>query len=167
MHTGMPSRPASFVSRYKVAVRKSLAFQKRIAKLGPLYLDCNQKQSTCTRSRQNPRMGCPDCEFTIEYNHFIETLKTALDYDMPKGTRTGQRVWPPKFVLDIVYEMAFYSSQNEKTNPKWPVHITMLVGIYKDEVSKMRATESWQLNQQAQAALNKPQEDDDDGEDYD
>ena len=147
--TGKVFRPASFVNRFRVCARKLIYFQKRIAKLGPMYLSCNEKQTGCTRTKADPRKGCTDCEFTIQYKIFIKELEEELKH-VKNGTRKGARKWPSKYLLDQLVEVATISYSTKRKSPKWTVIVNMLISVYRDEIAKMRAIDNYTPDKEAQ-----------------
>lgn len=147
--------PTSFVNRFRVVARKVIYFQERVSKLGPAYLDCNERQSSCTRRKADPRKGCPTCEFTIQHKIFVE--ETEKELRVLKGTtREGARKWPLKRLLEIVYEVAHMSNRYKDTNdPKWPVALSNMISVYRNEYSKLKAIRDFALSQQIDATRNK------------
>ena len=146
-----------------MAARKLIYFQKRAAKLGPSYLSCNERQSACTRSKAKPRLGCPDCEFTIQYKTFIKELESELA-KIPKSTRRGHRKWPAKYLLSTASEIAYLANSVKGIGRKWSVVTALLVSIYRDEMSKMKAIENYKLAQAADSASIGADDDKDEGD---
>lgn len=138
----MRLRPANFVDRLRVACRKVIYFQKRMAKKGPQYLSCNERQTSCTRAKRNPRNGCPDCEYTIQYKIFIKELEAELKR-IPKSTYRGYRIWPVQRLLDTVAEVATMAHSRKGINPKWSMATSIFVSVYRDESAKIQAIESF------------------------
>lgn len=139
---GVKYRPKSFVNRFRVTARKFLYFQKRITKLGPKCYGCNERQTSCTQRGAQPRKGCPDCEFTIQYKIFLKELEDELR-KVKGGTRKGMRKWPLKLMLTTVIEVASITSTSKKTNPKWPVPLANLVSVYRGEDAKKQMIENY------------------------
>lgn len=139
--------------------RKLIYFQKRAAKLGPSYFSCNERQTSCTRRTAKPRLGCPDCEFTIQRKIFVSELERELN-TMPKGTRAGQKKWPSKYLIGVVSEIASLSYSTKGIGRNWTVVTELLVSVYRDEVAKMKAIESANLAQQS----NEPDDSKDEGD---
>lgn len=136
----------SFVQRFRVTARKFTYFQKRLSKLGPSYYNCNELQSSCTRKAAQSRRGCPNCEYTIQYKGFIKELEQELRA-IPKGTRKGARKWPSSYLLKLVVEAGSIANSIKGTDPKWPVTTSMMVSLYRGEVQKMQAIDSFNLTQ--------------------
>lgn len=136
----------SFALRFRIACRKFVYFQGRTAKLGPQYLDCNERQTSCTRRKAQPRKGCPDCEYTIQYKFFLAELEKELK-TLPSGTRKGERIWPTKKLLEQVSETASISASRKQRDPKWPVIVDIMVLIYRDEEAKKKTINAYQAEQ--------------------
>jgi hypothetical protein len=115
-----------------------------MAKKGPQYLNCNERQTSCTRRQAQPRKGCPTCEFTIQFKIFTTELEKELK-KLPKGTRKGARRWPISMLLETVSEIATLSHRyKDKPFPNnWAVPVTMLIGVYRDEAGKKSAIDSF------------------------
>lgn len=135
--------PVRFLQRFRIAVRKTLYFQQRMTKKGPRYFNCNEAQTTCTDSKADPFRGCPDCEFTIQYNIYRSELEKELSNI--KGARLQDSLkWPVPTLLKIVSEMGHLSYMyKDSSDKKWHIQTTTLVGIYRDEVAKIKAIESY------------------------
>ena len=133
----------SFVARYRVAVKKFLYFQKRLAKLGPAYFDCNERQSSCTRRSAQPRQGCPNCEFTVQTKIFHAELDQLLK-NVKGGTRKGERRWPRDVLLKLCVEAGSFANR-ESPDPNWPVTTALMVSIYRDESAKIKAIDNFNL----------------------
>lgn len=112
-------------------------------------MNCNEKQSNCTRAKAKPRLGCPDCEYTIQYNMFVKELEDELR-TMKGGTRKAGQRWPLKYLLQVVHDVSYQSSLTKTTGRNWTVITTLLVNIYRDERAKIEAVERYNLNQSAQ-----------------
>lgn len=130
------------MNRFRVAVRKAIYFQDRIAKKGPKYANCNERQTSCTNRKAQPRLGCPTCEYTVQYKIFREELDKELE-SLKHGTRTGARRWPSKLLLELVVETGTLANSIEGYDPNWTVVVTNLVSIYRSEGSKKRTIESY------------------------
>lgn len=142
MYIGRQSRPASFANRFQVACRKYIYFNKRMSKKGPAYMNCNERQSSCTRRKAEPRKGCPTCEFTIQHTMFRKELDAELKA-LKRGTRKGARRWPSQLLLDTLVEVASLSHTTKKMNPKWTVATSTLVSIYRNEVAMAQAIDAF------------------------
>lgn len=106
-----------------------------MAKKGPQYLTCNERQSNCEDSvskRAQPRKGCPTCEYTIQRKIFLEKLDHDLKY-LKRGTRPGARKWPSSYLLKIVSEIGGFANSLEGIDPTWSVVTTNLVSVYRNE----------------------------------
>lgn len=114
-----------------------------------MYLDCNSKQTSCTRKRSDPRNGCPNCEYTIQYNQFMSNLESELSV---KGNAEQRRKWSIKFLLDLVGKVSHQSTLHTTYGRDWTVVTTALVNIYRDERDKIKAIESFKLHQEIEAA---------------
>lgn len=142
----------SFVARFRVAARKFVYFQYRASKLGPAYQSCNERQTSCTRKRAEPRRGCPNCEWTIQYQTFLKELDAELSL-VKGGSRKGALRWPRKMLLKTVYDVASLAASRDKGfGPKWTVVTSLLVSIYRDEVAKKRSIDQFNATQAADAA---------------
>jgi hypothetical protein len=150
----------SFVDRFRIAVRRFVYYSDGIAKLGPQYFGCNERQSTCTRRAAQSRIGCPNCEFTIKTNEFKQRLGQELKY-MRRGTRQGIRKWNVKFLINLVVEIGGVAGSFEGINPEWPVPILRLVSIYRDESKKKRISDTYvyESPQPQKAILKGPEND--------
>lgn len=133
----------SFSERFRVTVRKFLYFQKRIAKLGPNYYSCNERQTSCVRRSAQPRTGCPNCEFTIQTKIFQKELDDELH--KLKGTRKGAKRWPRKMLLNLVIEVGSLASSRKDLDPMWPVVTANMVNIYRSESAKIKSIDNFNL----------------------
>lgn len=152
----MQPHPASFVLRFRVCARKFVYFQHRVAKLGPAYLNCNERQSSCTRKKADPRRGCLTCEFTIQHKLFLEETAKELKH-LRRTTRAGSRKWPLKKIMESVNEVASLASR-KGTNPRWTVAVGLFISVYRDEQSKKRSIDHHQLQAEAEAKAAEAQE---------
>lgn len=136
-YTGVRSCPKSFVNRFRVVARKCIYFQKRVAKLGPGYFDCNEKQNSCTRRRDaKPEQGCPNCEYTIQYKIFIRELDNEIRR-LKRTTWAGNHKWPNPKLIRLVSEIASISGSTKTRDGNWTVVIDTLVSVYRDESAKI------------------------------
>ena len=126
-----------FVDRLRVTARKTISFQKRIAELGPAYLNCNERQTACSRRNANQREGCPTCEFTIQYQQFQKELEKEL---IAAGSSMEKVLKVSVFLNDI----ADYKGMNEvykgRFGSKPPVRTTVAVakgGVPGDSLVEM------------------------------
>jgi hypothetical protein len=134
-----------------VAARKLIYFYKRIAKLGPAYLNCNERQSSCTRPAKKPRRGCPDCEYTIQRRYFLDEL--AKELALVTQSRESARKWPPEHLLRLVGEAAAADrAQPRGHGRRWNVVLATLVAVYRDEQGKAKAIDAYNLKQQVETA---------------
>ena len=138
----MPFPLVNFADRFRIAVRKIIHFNKSISKLGPMYYNCNERQSSCTRMYARPRQGCPNCEFTIQYKQMLVEMEKELK-TFPKGTRQGASKWPMKKLIEMVNEISYIATTNKRNRPTWDVTTSMMVGIYRSEMSKMKAIDDY------------------------
>lgn len=128
-------------------------------------MNCNSRQSSCTRKKAKPRQGCPDCEFTIHYKQFRKALDKELS--QVKSTREQARKWSGEYLLKIVGEIAHLASLYKNTGPNWTVVTAVLVAVYRDEIAKMKSIDNWKLIQEAEEARKKAgQPTADEDEDY-
>ena len=93
---------------------------------GPQYLNCNAEQTSCTRKKAQPRLGCPTCEFTIHYKMFRKELDEELEV-VPRGTRQGAIRWPVEQLLKHVVEVATIANSIEGNEKSWPVQVALKV----------------------------------------
>ena len=110
---------------------------------------------------KEPRKGCPNCEYTIQYKLY----RANLDKELAKVncTRQEARNWNADYLIELLGEVAYQAGLYKTTGRKWTVVTAMLVGIYRDEIAKMRAAEQYALVQAAEnARRNQPQRPDDD-----
>lgn len=142
--TGARYRPKSFAARFRTAVRKFLYYQKRISKLGPGYFNCNERQSSCTRRSAQPRKGCPTCEYTIQTKIFHKELDDELR-KVKGGTRQVARKWPREQLLKLAVEAGSLASIRKTNDPEWPILLSLMVSIYRDEAAKLRAIETFNI----------------------
>jgi hypothetical protein len=114
-----------------------------MAKQGPQYLNCNERQSNCNRKQAQPRKGCPNCEFTIQYKIFIKELEKELK-QLKTGTRKGAKRWPLQMLLEAVAEIATLSHRHKDHIPgHLSVPVVTLIGVYRDEDGKKKAIDSF------------------------
>lgn len=109
-----------------------------MARKGPDYYDCNERQSTCTRAKAKPRTGCPDCEFTVQYKMFLKELERDLR-KVRGTTRIGARRWPSKMLIETVAEIASIALGTTGKRGDWTVVNSTLVSIYRDEANKEKS----------------------------
>ncbi len=75
--------------------------------------------------------------FHDELDVELKTLKN--------GTRTGNRKWPRKKLLELAVEAGSYA--NKKTpDPNWPILTALMVSIYRDESAKVQAIETYNMS---------------------
>lgn len=139
--TGAQLCPKSFATRFKIVCREYLIFQKRIYKLGPDYLNCNEYRSGCSRQGADPFNGCLTCEYTIQRANFIKNTEKALE-DYPRATWKGQNKWPFDDLLKAVIDTSNVAGSRKGTDPKWTMVVATLVSIYRSEDAKLRAAET-------------------------
>lgn len=119
-------------------------FQSRIAKLGPAYMNCDETQSSCVRRKADPRRGCPNCEFTIQYGFFKKELEEELR-KLPRSTREGADKWPTEYLLKVLSDVATLSGSVKKgrKGKNWSVVTSTLVSVYRDEVTKKQVIDNF------------------------
>lgn len=102
-----------------------------------------------------PRLGCPNCEYTIRYKLMLKEMETELR-KLPKGTRSGSQKWPAMRLIQMVYEVASMANSTKTTKRNWTVLTAQLVSIYRGESSKMRAIDNFKLAEQVTPQGSKP-----------
>lgn len=61
-----------------------------------------------------------------------------------QGTREGARKWPRKMLMDVLVEVATFSSLAGKgRGSNWSVVTNTLVSVYRDEVAKKRVIDDY------------------------
>lgn len=153
MRSGTLSRRRSFLRRVRVYARKQLYFERGVVKLGPAYFGCPVE---CGGPKADPANGCPKCEVTLRRKRLEEEVLKAFRDGSP-GPDADKR-WP----IDIVAfnaNMAANAASVRKRghHPKWTVAFARIVDIYRSEVSRMRATDSYNLMQKGKNTRPAPQ----------
>jgi hypothetical protein len=121
--------------------RRFIYFQMVMAKKGPQYANCNDRQTSCTRTNAQPRLGCPNCEYTIQRKQIlIDEADRELLY-LRRGTRTGGQKWPRSYLLKTLIDVASLANSREGFDPQWTVVTAVLVGVYRDERDKRQSIE--------------------------
>lgn len=137
----------SFVARFRIVARKFIYFQHRASKLGPSYHGCNERQSACTRRNADPRRGCPNCEWTVQWQTFLKELDAELS-KVKGGTREGARRWPRKALLESVYQVIGLANKyKDSEGPNWTVVTSLLVSVFRDERAKKESIDQFNATQ--------------------
>lgn len=157
---GLSSR-FDFVDRLRFTIGKLIAFQKRIANLGPMYMNCNERQTSCTRRNRDERNGCPNCEFTIQHKIFQTELENGLE-SLPRMTRAASLEWPKEYLIQVANETASISASTKGIGRQWTIPTSLFVSIYRDEINKVKTVENYRLTSSvdAPASKNEPDEGD-------
>lgn len=152
MAIGPKSCRASFLRRFRIVCRKKLYFERRIYKLGPAYYGCSSPPTDCTGPKSDIRNGCPRCEYTVQRKIFEVETQKLLKRNSPGPKANAE--WPLKYLLDAVNTVSRSHVMARKGYERnWSVLTARLVEIYRDEVSKMRAADAWNREQEYEAQM--------------
>jgi hypothetical protein len=126
-----------------------LLLERRLAKLGPTYANC---PVDCTRRERDQKNGCPKCEYTTQRK--IWEKETQKELDESRAAVEEEVKWPLSYLEQQLNTVTFTASgQRAGHKPRWSIITAYLVDIYRDEVSKMRAADTWRHNQDVQAQI--------------
>jgi len=134
-----------FLRRFRIVVRRSLYFERTIYKLGPTYLNC---PANCSGPKADRKHGCPKCEYQIQRKAWISDVEREL-----KDTATEPHEnedWPLAYLIDTINTISVAANQKWRAR-QFTVVTAKLVSIYRDEISKMRASDSWTADQRLEA----------------
>lgn len=111
-------------------------------------MSCNEFRSSCIGSKAQPRLGCPNCEFTIQYKHFREELETELK--KIRGTTFEDHLrWPSDKLISTANQIAGISNEyGDNVNPYWTVTIRNLVAVYRNEKARMKQIDDFNFRQE-------------------
>jgi hypothetical protein len=129
-----------------------LQFQRVISdELGPKYFGCPVE---CTAPKADPKRGCPDCLYQIKYKQFERDCEAGFK-KRSKGPEEG-RDYPLNKLIEYMTVVMRANGQTRKGyHPQWSVVMARAVDVYRDELSRLSAIDSWNHKQQMEDLLEK------------
>lgn len=94
------------------------------------------------------RRGCPDCEYQIQWALMLEELADEIRRTMPKWKDADR--WPLTELLNAVNDAAGLDAEvrGRGYGRKWSIVTARLVDVYRDESSKPRRIQLWNMEQE-------------------
>lgn len=126
--------------------RRSIYYHRRLHDLGPSYLGC---PADCSRPARDQEDDCARCEYKIQRAQFLAECREEISLKSP-GVWADEK-WPVEELLD---QLAFVTGLDSDVGgrgirPDWTFLTALLVRVYRDEVSKSRAIDAWEREQEA------------------
>jgi hypothetical protein len=94
------------------------------------------------------RRGCPDCEYQIQWAEMVREIEAEIHRTMPDWKDANR--WPIRELLNAVNDAAALDAEvnGRGHGRKWSIVHARLVDVYRDEKSKPRRIDLWNLQQE-------------------
>lgn len=107
----------------------------------------------CTAPGADPLNGCPNCFYRIKYKAFERRTQQAFDKLRDKKP-TDDYDWNINRLIHYMTEVMRANGQTRKGyHYSWTIVMSRLVDIYRDEISRVSAIDSWNHRQQMKTFL--------------